>query len=301
MAWPFTPITTYVAGTTPTIKAYDLNQLQAYINNLINGDRSVKKWIVDGTGNVDTSAYTAGAATLNGASGDTSPCIDTTINPTTRKLLWKMAGGTTPVRLYLSDNGLEIVTNAVFATPNWTQDNGALDSSIYTVNGSGVKQGFKLAGSAAWTDSYTNDTASTTAWILVHTAGPVSAGAGGELFVNRIMGYTPAPTIAAGAALGATPTAVAISAGTDLAGLLTFKTDAGAVGAAGTMVTVTFANPFTSTPYVVLSNGTTTAANIGLAGVTRVTANTTTFTLATPAANPLLANTTYDLNYHVIG
>lgn len=37
MAWPSTPITTYVANSTPTIKAADLNSIQSAINAIVNG------------------------------------------------------------------------------------------------------------------------------------------------------------------------------------------------------------------------------------------------------------------------
>ncbi len=36
MAWPYTPLTTYVASSTPSIKAADLNAIQVAINNLHN-------------------------------------------------------------------------------------------------------------------------------------------------------------------------------------------------------------------------------------------------------------------------
>lgn len=50
MAWPNTPLTTYVGGTTPWISAVDLNALQSGINGIINGTYSVKSLVADGTG-----------------------------------------------------------------------------------------------------------------------------------------------------------------------------------------------------------------------------------------------------------
>lgn len=37
MAWPSTPLTTYVANFTPAIKAFDLNSFQSAINGIVNG------------------------------------------------------------------------------------------------------------------------------------------------------------------------------------------------------------------------------------------------------------------------
>ena len=34
MAWPFTPLTTYLANAFPAIKAFDLNSIQSALNNL---------------------------------------------------------------------------------------------------------------------------------------------------------------------------------------------------------------------------------------------------------------------------
>lgn len=50
MAWPNTPLTTYLAGMTPYIKAADLNAFQVAINGLVNGTLSVKSIVADGTG-----------------------------------------------------------------------------------------------------------------------------------------------------------------------------------------------------------------------------------------------------------
>lgn len=50
MAWPLTPLTTYVAGVTPYIKAADLNSIQSGINGIIGATYSLKSVVVDGTG-----------------------------------------------------------------------------------------------------------------------------------------------------------------------------------------------------------------------------------------------------------
>ena len=50
MAWPSTPLTSYVAHSTPVIKAADLNSFQSGINGIINGTYSLAAFVVDGTG-----------------------------------------------------------------------------------------------------------------------------------------------------------------------------------------------------------------------------------------------------------
>lgn len=50
MAWPSTALTSYLPGTTPWIKADDLNAFQSAINGIINGTYSHKALVVDGTG-----------------------------------------------------------------------------------------------------------------------------------------------------------------------------------------------------------------------------------------------------------
>ena len=42
MAWPFSRLTTYLANSTPVIKAFDLNQIQDYLVLLFSGTRTVK-------------------------------------------------------------------------------------------------------------------------------------------------------------------------------------------------------------------------------------------------------------------
>ena len=49
MAWPNTPLTTYVAGNPPAIKAADLNSMQDATNQTINGTYSVNSLTADET------------------------------------------------------------------------------------------------------------------------------------------------------------------------------------------------------------------------------------------------------------
>lgn len=50
MAWPNTPLTTYLSGGLPFIKAFDLNAFQSAINGIINATYSLKAVEIDGTG-----------------------------------------------------------------------------------------------------------------------------------------------------------------------------------------------------------------------------------------------------------
>lgn len=54
MAWPATPLTTYVPSFTPAIKAFDLNAFQSAINGLVNGTYKLAA--------VTTTTGTAGSA-----------------------------------------------------------------------------------------------------------------------------------------------------------------------------------------------------------------------------------------------
>lgn len=64
MAWPSTPLTSYVAHSTPVIKAADLNSFQSGINGIINGTYSLAAFVVDGTGGMVTTPL-AGSGTVS--------------------------------------------------------------------------------------------------------------------------------------------------------------------------------------------------------------------------------------------
>ena len=64
MAWPLTPLTTYLAGLPPGVKAFDLNAIQTTLNQLFNGSISVKSLIADAVGGVAT-ALPAGEIQAN--------------------------------------------------------------------------------------------------------------------------------------------------------------------------------------------------------------------------------------------
>ena len=56
---PLTPNTTYVANSTPVIKANDLNQLQTYLSGLYSALYSVKALVIDGTGGAGVTRRTS--------------------------------------------------------------------------------------------------------------------------------------------------------------------------------------------------------------------------------------------------
>lgn len=85
LLWPFAPLTSYVAGTTPAIKASDLNSLQAAINaiydhtvgnsllisdDFVGSAVSTQLWTTNGAGTVgvtdDSGSGAMGAISLNG-------------------------------------------------------------------------------------------------------------------------------------------------------------------------------------------------------------------------------------------
>ena len=73
MAWPSSPLTSYLAGSTPYIKAADMNSLQSGINGIINATYSLKAAVIDGTGG-SIVAPVAGTLKLSGtASGTATP------------------------------------------------------------------------------------------------------------------------------------------------------------------------------------------------------------------------------------
>lgn len=103
MAWPNTPLTTYVATTVPAIKASDLNSIQSAINSIINAAYSLKGLWIDGTGGaVETTpashvVCTGTAPTFSsfGTGAGTSP-VNNGITGTDTAGRFTMLSGTTP-------------------------------------------------------------------------------------------------------------------------------------------------------------------------------------------------------------
>jgi|SRR5579871_1814606 len=71
MAWPLTPLTTYVANSTPAIKAADLNALQKFDNDVMLANLSFRALKIDGTGGVDLSGAPPAAGSLSVSNGAT--------------------------------------------------------------------------------------------------------------------------------------------------------------------------------------------------------------------------------------
>lgn len=69
MAWRLTPHTSFVANTTVITAAYE-NAIQASINDLYNGAYTVKKWHVDGTGDVANAGAAGSLRVSNGVTVD---------------------------------------------------------------------------------------------------------------------------------------------------------------------------------------------------------------------------------------
>ncbi len=110
------------------------------------------------------------------------------------------------------------------------------------------------------------------------------------LTVYRIISNGVAPTVAAGAAAGTGATVSVV--GNNISGTITVTT--GTSPTAGTLVTLTFALPYTTAPRVTLEAG-----NASAAGLTRyVTPTTTNFGLNSSAVPA--ASTTYTFYYQVI-
>jgi len=63
MAWPLTPLTTYLPGSLPAIKAADLNAIQSAINRGFLGTYSFAGIVVDGTGGQDVVSAPGGLST----------------------------------------------------------------------------------------------------------------------------------------------------------------------------------------------------------------------------------------------
>jgi hypothetical protein len=70
MAWPNTPLTTYVPNSTPAIKAADLNAFQSAINGISAGSTSIAGAVLDGVGGVGPVVRAATSALLRAQAGD---------------------------------------------------------------------------------------------------------------------------------------------------------------------------------------------------------------------------------------
>lgn len=119
-----------------------------------------------------------------------------------------------------------------------------------------------------------------------------------NLSIPHLLGKTSAPSIAAGAGAGTSPT-VSVT-GSDLAGEITVTTGTLPTGTNATIVTLTFTAAYGTAPSVVLTPSN--AITAVLSGVTQTFVNSTTTTfLLKSGTTALTASTTYKWMYHVIG
>lgn len=118
----------------------------------------------------------------------------------------------------------------------------------------------------------------------------------GALTVQKIIGGSSAPTIAAGTGAGTSPT-IAI-AGKDTAGQITITTGSSPTAGA-TIVTVTFNVAYAAAPYIALTPANANASALALTSRPFPGSTTTTFVLTAGSA-ALTAATQYVFNYHVI-
>jgi len=69
--------------------------------------------------------------TFNGDGTDTDPALLTTVNPSSRKLVWEGAGGSFRMRLYYTDNQFELTCNARWTGSQWERDSTGFFASRY--------------------------------------------------------------------------------------------------------------------------------------------------------------------------
>lgn len=308
MAWPLTPLTTYVANSTPVIKAADLNSIQTAINNIFGGSLSLKQMLLDGTGAATTSLtagivaqITGGALQLDGASGDTNAELVSSQVPSNRKLLWKISNSYCNTYVYapLQDNiskigGLEIVTNASWNGSQWVRDTATQAAAKLVVN----RNGFYLYVYTGSTSPFADNAWTGQAQIQSDGSYYTNTGNVSGLLLNgtHLVCTSGTPTKAVGAAAG-TGGAVSV-VGTDIDGQVIVTTGTSGM-TTGTLATVTFATAFASTPYVTLTPANIYSASDGYNKV-YVSSNLTTFSLNAQAALSN-ASQSYTWNYHVMG
>lgn len=121
----------------------------------------------------------------------------------------------------------------------------------------------------------------------------------GTFKINHVGGNTSAPTIAAGAGAGTTPTVVVTNA-TDLSGIVDVTTGTTPTGTNAVIATITFNKTFASAPNIQLTPNNANAAGLAAAlTMVYVTSTTTTFVI-TSGTTALTAATQYKWFYTAI-
>ena len=83
---------------------------------------------------------------FDGPAGEQNPSLTTVINPTNRKLLWQVTGGTYGLRLYYTDRTIEITLNARWDGTQWVKDTTSFFSARFFHNN--FESRFQLHASA---------------------------------------------------------------------------------------------------------------------------------------------------------
>ena len=142
MAWPFSRLRTYVANTTPTIKAADLNALQDKIIGLFAGTLSTIGLVLDGTGDQAVTPKAGGLKVTGEFSGTIAPTTDMGAGVLgLSNVCQGWARITSAGALVRGHNVKGVVKNGVgdyTITFNWQPVHGAELCPSYTVIGTGV-------------------------------------------------------------------------------------------------------------------------------------------------------------------
>lgn len=100
--------------------------------------------------NTITGANTFSALqTVNGASGDTSAALLTSVAPTARKLLWQIQA-TQYIRFYSSTSGLEITYNASWTGSAWDHDDDASAAAQFILQNAAAYLMYKAPTVGTW-------------------------------------------------------------------------------------------------------------------------------------------------------
>jgi len=83
---------------------------------------------------------------FDGPAGEQNPSLTTVINPTNRKLLWQVTGGTYGLRIYYTDRTIEITLNARWDGTQWVKDTTSFFSARFFHNN--FESRFQLHASA---------------------------------------------------------------------------------------------------------------------------------------------------------
>lgn len=211
------------------------------------------------------------------------------------------SGAGTLSRLSATTNGS--ILSLVGGSPAWVAT-----SSLGLASSTVVSPG--LAGQMAYY-AMNGSTVSGTSTMTISSAGKVGVGSstpndllsvGGTASVVHLKGQGGTPSASAGAALTLGSGGSVVVRGTDTAGEITFTLGSGGVLGLGALVTLTFATPYGTAPFVVLTPASSAAAQLPL-GLTAlnlyVNSNTTGFTV-TGLGVTISGAATYKWNYIVV-